>query len=136
MKSPARKIKGLANKARERARTGRPSPKARDVTDLDAILLQVVVDRGSCHGLEIAREAEARTERPLGLGSMYRSLRRMEENDGYLRSYWEEDGSEASHKGPKRRYYEVNASGLRALNDYKDRFLQTAKGLRMGVEPR
>ena len=47
-------------------------------------------------------------------GTVYPALRRLE-RDGYVRSRWEDDRSARRDGRPARRYYELTASGVKAL---------------------
>jgi DNA-binding PadR family transcriptional regulator len=56
------------------------------------------------------------------------------EGEGYLSAYWEGE-SESTHRGPRRRYYEVTGAGAHALNDYWDQLQTAGRALRMKPEP-
>jgi PadR family transcriptional regulator, regulatory protein PadR len=49
-------------------------------------------------------------------GTVYPTLTRMETR-GYVRGVWEKDGTAEREGRPRRRYYELTATGLRALGD-------------------
>jgi len=97
----------------------------RQLTDIEALLLGIIRDKGESHGLEIGREAEARAKRWIGPGSLYRALHRMEDR-GNLHGRWEGDDRDP-HKGPPRRYYSISSLGAQALADYANSIAQKAQ---------
>ena len=104
------------------------------MTDLEAILLSIVRDEGPCHGLDIGREAEQRSGRIVGAGSLYRALHRME-GAGFLTAYWEDRDTSESHRGPNRRYYQITGLGAIAVDEYLEQLAKTARGVGMRLRP-
>ena len=54
-------------------------------------------------------------------GTVYPALRRLEKQE-LVRSEWEENDVAQAAKRPRRRYYEITASGLEALTEALKRF--------------
>ncbi|REJ83260.1 MAG: PadR family transcriptional regulator [Acidobacteria bacterium] len=54
-------------------------------------------------------------------GTVYPALRRLEDS-GFVRSSWEPHARAERAKRPRRRYYEVTASGVTALEAARRRF--------------
>ena len=52
-------------------------------------------------------------------GTVYPALSRLE-RDGYVRSAWEDEARAHGEGRPARRYYQVTAPGVRALNEARD----------------
>jgi PadR family transcriptional regulator len=87
-----------------------------------ALVLQAIA-RGHRYGFEIADVTGYPT------GTVYPALRRLE-RAGCLRSAWERERIAFNDARPQRRYYEVTAAGMRALDD-------TLEPMRaLGVVPR
>ena len=99
------------------------------MTEIDAFTLSVILDKGTCHGLEVGEGVAERFKRELGPGSLYRSLHRSEQR-GYLKAFWE-DAEEADHQGPPRRYYEITGTGADALDEYIEKLRSTMSALRL-----
>jgi DNA-binding PadR family transcriptional regulator len=97
------------------------------LAELDALLLAVIRDRDRpCHGNDIGREVESRVQRRIAVATLYRALHRLEDA-GYLTAHWEAEGAARQpHRGPKRRYYELNQTGLVALSEYMRQFSRRA----------
>ncbi len=87
------------------------------MTDLEATILNLVRDLNPCHGLAIADEYEGREQKKLAIGTLYKTLHRLE-RDGYITARWETDGEGPAHRGPRRRYYALQAPGLMALSEH------------------
>jgi PadR family transcriptional regulator PadR len=66
------------------------------------------------YGLEIVREIERLTGRPVSLGSLYVTLHRMEKK-GFVTARWGEATGE--RLGARRRYYRLTGLGKAALAD-------------------
>ena len=66
-------------------------------------------------------------------GTVYPILGRLE-RDGYVRSRWESHVVAQREKRPPRRYYEVTASGARALTQSVEHY--RTLGARLGIAPR
>ena len=84
------------------------APKAQKPLSLGAVAVLDAVARRIRHGFDIMDETG------LPSGTVYPILGRLE-RDGYVRSRWEAQTTAAREKRPPRRYYEVTASGVRAL---------------------
>jgi PadR family transcriptional regulator PadR len=66
-------------------------------------------------------------------GTVYPALGRLE-RDGYVRSRWEPAAAAQREKRPPRRYYEITASGARALAQSAEHY--RTLGTRLGIAPR
>jgi len=66
-------------------------------------------------------------------GTVYPVLGRLE-RDGYVRSKWESQVVAQREKRPPRRYYEITASGARALDDSAEQY--RTFGARLGIPAR
>lgn len=75
---------------------------------LATILVLQAIGAGHRHGFDIVDVTGYAT------GTIYPALRRLE-RDGYVTSRWESDRDAARDGRPVRRYYELTASGIRAL---------------------
>jgi PadR family transcriptional regulator len=75
---------------------------------LSALAVLGAVSQGVRYGFDIMDAAE------LPSGTVYPVLGRLE-RDGYVRSKWESQTVAQREKRPPRRYYEITASGSRAL---------------------
>ena len=78
------------------------------VTLATALVMQAI-GAGHCHGFEIVDVTGYPT------GTVYPALRRLE-RDGYVRSKWEAERTATRERRPARRYYELTASGVKALD--------------------
>jgi DNA-binding PadR family transcriptional regulator len=65
-------------------------------------------------------------------GTVYPILGRLE-RDGYVRSKWESQTTAQREKRPPRRYYEISASGSRALAESAEHYREI--GARFGAPP-
>ena len=109
-------------------------PRMKPSAELDAMSLAVIRDRARpCHGTEIGRELEFRMQSRVAAASLYRALHRLEDA-GYLTAHWEADRSPQTHRGPRRRYYEITRTGLVMLTEYVGQFSRRA-GI-LGLKPR
>jgi len=75
---------------------------------LATTLVMQAIGAGHRHGFDIVDVTGYPT------GTVYPALRRLE-RDGYVRSRWEDDRSARRDGRPARRYYELTASGVKAL---------------------
>ena len=66
-------------------------------------------------------------------GTVYPILGRLE-RDGYVRSKWESHAVAQREKRPPRRYFEMTASGARALAQSVEHY--RTLGARLGISPR
>ena len=78
------------------------------ITLATALVMQAI-GAGHCHGFEIVDVTGYPT------GTVYPALRRLE-RDGYVRSKWENERAASREGRPARRYYELTASGVKALD--------------------
>ena len=78
------------------------------ITLATALVMQAI-GAGHCHGFDIVEVTGSPT------GTVYPALRRLE-RDGYVRSHWEAERAAAREGRPARRYYELTASGVKALD--------------------
>ena len=76
---------------------------------LATTLVMQAIGAGHRHGFEIVDVTGYPT------GTVYPALRRLE-RDGYVRSHWEAEGTATREGRPARRYYELTASGVMALD--------------------
>ena len=72
-------------------------------------LVMQAIGAGHAHGFDIVNVTGYPT------GTVYPALRRLE-RDGYLRSKWEAERAATREGRPARRYYELTASGVKALD--------------------
>ncbi|MFO7611875.1 MAG: PadR family transcriptional regulator [Clostridia bacterium] len=92
---------------------------------LEVCLLLLLYDEtGYGYGLVEQLEFFGFTEEQLNVGSLYRTLRKME-NEGTVASLWEEGG-----QGPKRRVYRITESGKEEL----DRWIGILKTRKSRIE--
>jgi len=77
---------------------------------LSALAVLSAISRSVRHGFDIMDATE------LPSGTVYPVLGRLE-RDGYVRSKWESPAVAQREKRPPRRYYEITASGSRALTE-------------------
>jgi len=75
---------------------------------LATTLVMQAIGAGHRHGFDIVDVTGYPT------GTVYPALRRLE-RDGYVRSRWEDDRSARRDGRPARRYYELTAPGVKAL---------------------
>ena len=85
---------------------------------LEATIL-AAVGSSERYGLEIVREIERLTGRPVSLGSLYVTLHRMEKK-GFMTARWGEATEE--RLGARRRYYRLTGLGKAALADTRRTF--------------
>jgi DNA-binding PadR family transcriptional regulator len=81
-----------------------------------AVLLAIVRLGKNAYGRAILKEAQARLQREIVAGAVYATLDRLELK-GLISSRLE--GGTAVRAGRPRRYYSIDAAGVRALNDAK-----------------
>jgi len=78
------------------------------ITLVTALVMQAI-GAGHCHGFDIVEVTGYPT------GTVYPALRRLE-RDGYVTSHWEHERTATREGRPARRYYELTASGVKALD--------------------
>jgi PadR family transcriptional regulator, regulatory protein PadR len=92
-----------------------------------AVLLAVVRLRDGAYGRAILNEVERRLDRTVAAGAVHATLVRLEQK-GLLSSTLG-DGTEI-RAGRPRRYYRLEATGVRALNDARDAVTSLWRGFR------
>ena len=92
------------------------------MTLITALVMQAI-GAGHRHGFDIVDVTGYPT------GTVYPALRRLE-RDGYVRSHWEAERTAAREGRPARRYYELTAAGVTALDTALARLrqLEAARG--------
>src|SRR6266536_1401170 len=78
------------------------------MTLITALVMQAI-GTGHRHGFDIVDVTGYAT------GTVYPALRRLE-RDGYVRSHWEAERIATREGRPARRYYELTATGVKALD--------------------
>ena len=76
---------------------------------LATTLVMQAIGAGHRHGFDIVDVTGFPT------GTIYPALRRLE-RDGYVRSQWEAERTATREGRPARRYYELTATGVKALD--------------------
>lgn len=68
------------------------------------------------YGLEISKAIETASNgsRKISVGSLYPSLRRLEQK-GFVTSYWDTNEEGAERSGARRRYYKISSTGSSVL---------------------
>ena len=90
-----------------------------NVTYPTTLVLQALA-RGTRYGFDIADVTGLQT------GTVYPALRRLE-GLGFVRSRWESEKIARGEQRPARRYYEISATGLTALEHGQARFAGAAR---------
>ena len=90
-----------------------------NVTYPTTLVLQAIA-AGSNYGFDIADRTGLQT------GTVYPALRRLE-TLGFVRSSWESERAARREQRPARRYYEITASGVAALDTALERFAGLAR---------
>jgi PadR family transcriptional regulator PadR len=95
---------------------------------LATTLVMQAIGAGHGHGFDIVEVTGYAT------GTVYPALRRLE-RDGYVRSHWESERLATREGRPARRYYELTAAGVKALDAalHTLRQLDAASRLRPGT---
>src|SRR5438094_10135106 len=84
---------------------------------LATALVMQAIGAGHRHGFDIVDVTGYPT------GTVYPALRRLE-RDGYVRSHWEPERTATREGRPARRYYELTAAGVKALDAALDALRQ------------
>jgi PadR family transcriptional regulator PadR len=101
--------------------------------ELEQVVLLAVLRLGAdAYGVPIQAEIHARARRDLTLGTIYKTLSRLEEK-GIVTSRMGEPT--AQRGGRAKRYYTVTAAGRRALHQTFAALRSMAAGLDVGLEP-
>ena len=98
------------------------------------VLLALVRLDNSAYGLNIRREIEHRTGRPVAIGAAYATLNRLQEK-GYVRSWLADPTPERG--GRRKRFFRVEPAGEAALQRSLELLARMREGLRepLGVSP-
>ncbi len=107
-------------------------PKALVAASIKPMLLSVLAE-GESYGYAIIQRVKSLTGGQLDwtTSTLYPVLHALE-NDGLLESRWQE-----SEEGPRRKYYQLTASGLQALEREKRQWLEVHRALAelWGLQP-
>jgi DNA-binding PadR family transcriptional regulator len=97
------------------------------------VLVMLAVQRlgGDAYGITIRNELERETSRILTLGTIYKTLMRLE-TKAYLRS--RTSPPTAARGGRRKKLYEVSPAGLEVVRRSLQDMLRLARGLDLGVE--
>lgn len=82
---------------------------------METCLLVLLVDQ-TCHGYSLAEQLGEFGFADVNVSTLYRIMRKMED-DGWVRSSWEE-----GEKGPQKRVYAITDVGLEALSQWAQVF--------------
>lgn len=100
--------------------------------EMEQLVLLAVLRLGDdAFGVTVQREIEARTRRSVSLGSVYKSLIRLEEK-GLVTSFIGEPTPQRG--GRRKRCYRMAAAGHRELRDSLDTLRRMTKGLTPHLE--
>ncbi len=91
------------------------------------LLLAVMRLDGEAYGVTLRREIEARTGRPVSLGSIYPTMDRLEEQ-GLVES--ESSGPFRARGGRSRRYFKLTAEGLSLIDRAFEMYAAMWEGFR------
>jgi DNA-binding PadR family transcriptional regulator len=92
----------------------------------ELILLALLRLGPDAYGLAVRREIEERTRRDVSTGALYTSLKRLEER-GFVASRMGEPTAERG--GRRKKHYELEAPGVRALRSSYLDYTKMAEGL-------
>jgi PadR family transcriptional regulator PadR len=98
-----------------------------------AVLLAVLRLRGDAYGRAILKEVQARLERDVAAGAVHATLDRLERKE-LLSSRL--GGGTPARDGRARRYYTLNAAGVRALNDAREAMTHLWRGFNWPLKAR
>jgi PadR family transcriptional regulator PadR len=96
----------------------------------EIVLLAVLRLAENAYGATIRQTVAEATERDVSIGAVYATLDRLERK-GYLKSWQGEATPERG--GRAKRYFRVEGTGVRALNDTAATRNRLAKGLEFGI---
>ena len=88
--------------------------KLRDVTDIQALIISLLIENGKMYGLEMVKASGGLLKR----GTIYVTLDRMEDS-GFISS--SEQKTPKGEKGPPRRTYKVTGYGASCYAKYIER---------------
>lgn len=90
-------------------------PKGKNLGDLEQLVILAVMRLGEgAYGMTVRREIEANSGRKVSLGAIYATLDRLE-SKGYVSSAM--GGTTSVRRGRAKRYFRVQALGVRALEE-------------------
>ena len=92
-----------------------------------SVMLAIAHLRDDAYGVTVRREIEARTERNVVIGAVYTALDRLERK-GYVRSRMSDPTPERG--GRSKRYFELTAAGVEALERSRELVARMWKGIR------
>src|SRR5258706_4715491 len=96
-----------------------------------AVLLAIIRLRDKAYGRAISQEIETRLGRDVAAGAVHATLERLE-NKGLVKSQL--GSGTAIRAGRPRRYYQLEPSGVSALNDARAAVEDLWRGLRWPLE--
>jgi PadR family transcriptional regulator PadR len=104
----------------------------RHVGEFELLVMLAVLRLGpGAYGVTVREELERETSRTLGLGTIYKTLGRLEAK-GYLRSRTGEPTPERG--GRRKKLYKVTASGLATIQSSLADLRRLAAGLKLELE--
>jgi PadR family transcriptional regulator PadR len=104
----------------------------RHVGEFELLVMLAVLRLGpGAYGVTVREELERETSRTLGLGTIYKTLGRLEAK-GYLRSRTGEPTPERG--GRRKKLYQVTASGLATIQSSLADLRRLAAGLKLELE--
>jgi PadR family transcriptional regulator PadR len=104
----------------------------RHVGEFELLVMLAVLRLGpGAYGVTVREELERETSRTLGLGTIYKTLGRLEAK-GYLRSRTGEPTPERG--GRRKKLYKVTASGLATIQSSLADLRRLAEGLKLEME--
>ena len=92
----------------------------------ELILLALVRLRENAYGVTIRREIAERTGRDVSIGAVYTTLERLERK-GYVKSRLGKSTPERG--GRAKRFFRIEAPGIKALNDVRTAAARMTEGL-------
>jgi DNA-binding PadR family transcriptional regulator len=96
------------------------------------VMLSLIRLADEAYGMTIRQDIEHRTERPISVGAVYAALERLEDK-GYLTS--REGETTRGRGGRSKTYYEVTASGQRAVRQTRAMFRRMEDGTERALGP-
>ena len=90
------------------------------------VLLALLRLDDDAYGIPIMNELEAKTGRPVTVGSLYAALDRLERK-GYVSSKWGEPTAERG--GRAKKYFKITTAGLKELRQTQQTFIKLWQGI-------
>ncbi len=97
----------------------------------EILLLAIIRLRTNAYGVSIQKTVDEVAGRPTSLGAIYTTLDRLEQK-GYVSSY--EGEATPQRGGRSKRYFKVEAPGLRALREADSTRSQLMQGVDLGLQ--